>query len=165
MEIVIRPVAPDEIDELVELALAAWAPVFRSFERLLGDGIYSQLYPDWRASQQATVEAICRDAADITTWVADLDGTIAGFVAFSLNHEAGEGEVELLAVHPSHQNRGIGTALNRAVLAEMKERGMKRAVAGTGGDPGHAPARRSYEKAGYRAFPQARYYQDLTSAE
>jgi hypothetical protein len=43
----------------------------------------------------------------------------------------------------------------------MKENGMKLAVVGTGGDPGHAPARRAYEKAGYTAMPAVRYYKEL----
>jgi hypothetical protein len=38
---------------------------------------------------------------------------------------------------------------------------MKVASLSTGGDPGHAPARRAYEKAGYTAFPIVWYYQDL----
>ena len=59
------------------------------------------------------------------------------------------------------QNRGIGTDLNNFALGKMKESGMKLAVVGTGGDPGHAPARKSYEKAGYKALPLVRYYQDL----
>ena len=32
---------------------------------------------------------------------------------------------------------------------------------GTGGDEGHAPARRSYEKAGYTPLPLVRYYKRL----
>jgi hypothetical protein len=31
----------------------------------------------------------------------------------------------------------------------------------TGGDPGHAPARRTYEKAGYTLMPIARYFKAL----
>ena len=46
-------------------------------------------------------------------------------------------------------------------LARMKESGMKVASLSTGGDPGHAPARRAYEKAGYTAFPIVWYYKDL----
>jgi GNAT superfamily N-acetyltransferase len=69
--------------------------------------------------------------------------------------------VDLLAVHPDYQNHGIGTDLNNFVLGKMREAGMKLAVVGTGGDPGHAPARRSYEKAGYTGLPLVRYYKDL----
>jgi predicted N-acetyltransferase YhbS len=67
----------------------------------------------------------------------------------------------LLAVHPEYQNQGIGTELNHFALKKMKESGMKLAVVATGGDPGHTPARRTYEKAGYTALPGVRYYQDL----
>jgi GNAT superfamily N-acetyltransferase len=69
--------------------------------------------------------------------------------------------VQLLAVHPAHQNLGIATLLNNVALQEMKARGMKLAVVGTGGDPGHAPARAAYEKIGYTALPLVRYYKAL----
>ena len=46
-------------------------------------------------------------------------------------------------------------------VEEMRAAGMKVAVVGTGGDEGHAPARRSYEKAGYTPLPLVRYYQAL----
>ena len=46
---------------------------------------------------------------------------------------------------PSHAKRGV----NHFALEKMKESGMKLAIVATGGDPGHAPARRTYEKAGY----------------
>jgi hypothetical protein len=38
---------------------------------------------------------------------------------------------------------------------------MRLAVVGTGGDSGHAPARRTYEKAGYTGLPLVRYYKHL----
>jgi len=38
---------------------------------------------------------------------------------------------------------------------------MKVAMVETGGDPGHAPARHVYEKAGYTLLPIARYYKNL----
>jgi len=78
-----------------------------------------------------------------------------------LNHDTHIGEVQLLAVDPAFQNHGIGTALNDFALAKMQADGMRLAAAATGGDPGHAPARRSYEKAGYIPLPLVRYYKDL----
>jgi GNAT superfamily N-acetyltransferase len=64
-------------------------------------------------------------------------------------------------VHPDRQNRGIGTRLNEWALARMKEAGVELADVSTGGDESHAPARRSYEKAGYTALPLVRYYKKL----
>ena len=161
MHINYRPFRPDELEDLVQLSLLAWVPVFTSFEDVLGSEIYSRIYPDWRQSQRETVETICSDADKNMVWVAETDERIVGFIVFELNIKEQTGEVQLLAVHPDFQNDGIGTHLNNLALEEMKKSGMSIAVVGTGGDPGHAPARRSYEKAGYTALPLVRYYKAL----
>ncbi|GHO55617.1 GNAT family N-acetyltransferase [Ktedonobacter robiniae] len=161
----IRPFSPDDLEDVVQLSLLAWAPVFHSFKQVLGSKIYSLLYPDWEQAQSAVVEKICREHEKTLVWVAESHGTITGFIAYTLNsQENGQnstGEVELLAVHPEYQNQGIGTALNHFALEKMKESGIKLAIVGTGGDSGHAPARRTYEKAGYVPLPIMRYYQAL----
>ncbi|HAJ64916.1 MAG TPA: GNAT family N-acetyltransferase, partial [Cyanobacteria bacterium UBA8543] len=46
-------------------------------------------------------------------------------------------------------------------LAWMKDAGMSIAMVETGGDPGHAPARHTYEKVGFGLFPVARYFKKL----
>ena len=106
------------------------------------------------------VEA-CSDSARFTVLVAEVDGAVAGFIAYELDMTTLTGEVRLLAVHPDYQNRGAGAALNVYVFDEMKARGMRLAVVGTGGDPGHAPARRTYEKAGYTGLSLVRHYKTL----
>ncbi len=156
MTVRFRRVGNDEVEELVRLSLLAWAPVFASFERVLGPVIFGRVYPDWRSGQRKVVEELCTDGENRVTWVAEVDGTIAGFVVIELNVEPSVGEIQLLAVHPGHQNHGIGTALNTFALGEMKDAGMKLAVVGTGGDLGHAPARRSLQKAGFTALPLVR---------
>jgi ribosomal protein S18 acetylase RimI-like enzyme len=85
---------------------------------------------------------------------------VVGYIAYEFYGDD-TAEVQLLAVHPEYQNRGIGTQLNTFVLQKMKESGMKMAVVSTGGDESHAPARRSYEKAGYTALLLVKYYRDL----
>jgi ribosomal protein S18 acetylase RimI-like enzyme len=149
------------MDAVIQLSLSAWEPVFHSFERILGPEIYARIYPDWRTGQREGVEGVCRDSGKAVVWVAETEGLVVGFVAYELNDDDQTGEVQLLAVHPDHQNLGIGTELNRWALQEMAESGMKMAVVSTGGDPSHAPARRSYEKAGYTPLPLVRYYQAL----
>jgi ribosomal protein S18 acetylase RimI-like enzyme len=157
----IRPVCDNDVKALVQLSLLAWAPVFPSFERLLGHNIYTLIWPDWRTSQRAAIETVCKEPEKTTVWVAELDGRVVGFLAYELNMKDKTGEVVLLAVHPEFQNLGIGTELNQFALQKMKESGMKMARVDTGGDPSHAPARRSYEKAGYTALPLVRYFKDL----
>lgn len=160
MNLYIRPASRDDLADLIQLSLLAWVPVFRSFEAILGPDIYPLQYPDWKRQQSEVVETVCKDEKTLV-WVAEVDGRVTGFIAYTLNLEDNMGEVELLAVHPDYQNGGIGTQLNNFALEKMKESGMKLAVVATGGDPGHAPARRSYEKAGYTGLPLVRYYKDL----
>ncbi len=159
MNVQIRLLHAGDIEEVLQLSLLAWAPVFRSFEHVLGPTIYAQLYPDWATRQRAAVDAVLRDGEKYTVWVAEHEHTIVGFIALTFAEKVGE--VYMLAVHPAYQNQGIGTELNTFALRQFKDCGMQLAVVETGGDPGHAPARRSYEKAGYTALPIVRYYKDL----
>ena len=161
MNLTIRPLSGRDVEALEELAVLAWEPVFASFQHILGTEIYPILYPDWHQQQRDTVSKTCADGSGFTVLVAEVDNVVTGFIAYSVNLEEQSGEVELLAVHPDYQNHGIGTALNVHVLEQMKASGVHLAVVGTGGDPGHAPARRSYEKAGYTGLPLVRYYKAL----
>jgi GNAT superfamily N-acetyltransferase len=156
----IRHATTDDTETLVQLSLLAWAPVFASFQQTFSPDAYAILYPDWQKQQRDVVTRTCNDE-HTTVLLADSDGAIAGFIAYTLNHTELVGTVELLAVHPDHQHQGVATALNHAALDQMRASGMKLAGLSTGGDPGHAPARRAYEKAGYLPFPNVWYYQPL----
>jgi ribosomal protein S18 acetylase RimI-like enzyme len=154
----IRPVRDSDVEALVELTLLAFVPVFESFEALLGPSIYRHIWPDWRKCQSDGVKEMCREAAKNPVLVAEVDGRPVGLVAYSIDAEADKGQTIFLAVHPEHQCHGVGTELNRRALQEIERAGVRLAVVETGGDPSHAPARRSYEKAGYTLLPLARYF-------
>jgi ribosomal protein S18 acetylase RimI-like enzyme len=128
---------------------------------VLGDDIYTLIWPNWRTQQREAIEKVCEDGDKTIVWVAELDGVVVGFLAYELNLKGKTGEVQLLAVHPQYQDRGIGTELNTFALEKMKESGITLARVDTGGDPSHAPARRSYEKAGYTPLPLVRYFKAL----
>ncbi|MCX6048398.1 MAG: GNAT family N-acetyltransferase [Chloroflexi bacterium] len=161
MKLLIRPFSNNDLAAIVQLSVLAWEPVFHSFQQVLGPAIFPLIYPDWPTIQKEAVASVCQEGEKYTILVAEVDGNVAGFLAYELNHKDKTGEVYMLAVHPDYQKRGIGTTLNELALEKMQESGMKLAVVGTGGDPGHAPARRSYEKVGYTALPLVRYYKDL----
>jgi GNAT superfamily N-acetyltransferase len=81
-------------------------------------------------------------------WVSEDAGERAiGFVAATLHREQELGEIYLIAVDPGAQGQGIGTALTRVATDWLRQSGMRVAMIETGGDRGHAPARRLYEKA------------------
>jgi ribosomal protein S18 acetylase RimI-like enzyme len=145
---------------MIELSLLAWQPVFDSFRTIMGERIFLGIYNDWRITQAGAVEETVTDPKH-TTWVSTDQDAVTGFVVYEVRQSSGIGEVHMLAVHPDYQNLGIGTELNRFALDRLRDAGMTLAEVGTGGDPGHAPARRSYEKAGYTAVPLVRYYKAL----
>jgi ribosomal protein S18 acetylase RimI-like enzyme len=145
---------------VIDLSLRAWAPVHLSIREALGNDVYDALQPDWQAKQHADVEAVL-DAPETNVWVADVDGAIAGFVAVRIHDDRRLGEIEMLAVDSSFQRAGIGTALTTFALDWIKASGVAVAMVDTGADPGHAPARRTYEKAGMTLVPVARYFVKL----
>jgi ribosomal protein S18 acetylase RimI-like enzyme len=156
--VVIRPFQESDLDTVVELSLRAWEPVFESLRGVLGDSIFARLHqPDWRTVQAGAVRAGCT-SVDHDVFVAVSDERPVGFVTVQLNafHE-GMGVVDMIAVDPAYQRRGIATQLMDHAADHMRERGMDIAVVETGGDPGHAPARAMYEAAGYTTLPVVRY--------
>lgn len=157
----IEPYTPEHLDHLIRLSLRAWTPVFDSIHNVLDAEVYQAFYPDgWRMSQQTAVEDVCA-ANDTAVWVATDSGSAVGFVAIKLDSDSSMGEIYMVAVDPSFQGQGIGSTLIEFALAQMKAAGMSIAMVETGADPGHAAARRTYEKAGFGLLPIARYFKKL----
>ena len=156
----IRPYEDRDAEAVVGLSLRAWEPVFASLEQTLGTEIFGLLHPDWRADQQKAVEDVCA-AERFPVWVAEADARAVGFVAVALQPERSMGEIYMVAVNPDFQGGGIGTALSEFALAWIKDAGMVVAMVETGGDPGHAAARHTYEKVGCTQLPIARYFKKL----
>jgi GNAT superfamily N-acetyltransferase len=75
--------------------------------------------------------------------------------------DAEVGEIVMLPVRPDEQKRGIGIALNEFATDWLRDAGMRVAMVETGGDEGHAPARRCYGRADYQLLPVARYFKSL----
>jgi ribosomal protein S18 acetylase RimI-like enzyme len=160
MQAAFRPYDARDAHRIVELSLCAWEPVFESLEAVLGPPIFGRLHPDWRSDQRRAVEdVLATEGMDV--WVAHIEGRVAGFVAVALHSERSIGEVVMLAVDPAAQNDGIGTKLTAFALDRIKAAGMRVAMVETGADAGHAPARRTYEKAGFALLPVARYFKAL----
>lgn len=161
VEMRIEPYDAQQLDAVIRLSLRAWAPVFDSIQKAMDLDVYQSFYPDgWRASQQEAVEGVCT-AEDTNVWVAVDAGSTVGFVALKLDSESRMGEIYMVAVDPDFQGRGIGSALTEFAVTWMKDAGMSVAMVETGGDPGHAAARRTYEKAGFGLLPIARYFKKL----
>lgn len=157
----IEPYKPQQLDTIIRLSLRAWTPVFDSIQEAMNPDVYQVFYPDnWRVSQKKAVEDVCV-ADDTNVWVAIASGSPVGFIAVKLHSEDSMGEIYMVAVDPDFQDQGIGSTLIEFALDWMKDAGMSIAMVETGGDSGHAVARHTYEKVGFRLFPVSRYFKKL----
>jgi GNAT superfamily N-acetyltransferase len=159
----IREYELGDTEPIVELSLRAWKPVFASVAAELEPDLDTLLHGDWRVHQEREVrETIARDG--MRTWVAEGHVRVIGVVAAAVvDPRRLIGEIAMLAVDPASQRRGVGTALTEVATVWLRDSGMRVAFLGTGGDEGHMPARRVYQKAGFSPFPVVQYYKRLST--
>lgn len=158
MGVVVREFEQQDVDPLVDLSLRAWTPVFASLRTQLGDAIFRRLHPDWTAGQADAVrETVTNPERHVL--VAVEDERPIGFAAYALDaYHPRMGAIDMIAVDPDRQRRGVARELMRRSADRMRAAGMDIVVVETGGDPGHAPARATYEAMGFTLLPIARYF-------
>lgn len=141
----LRPLCQSDLDRVLEIALAAWEPIFAHRRELMGPEVFGVVHPDWRAEKAADVRDSClsRCAA-----VAELEGKVVAFITYRQLSPT-VGEITNNAVDPEYHRRGIASAQYEFALARLREKGCTVAKVSTGGDQAHAPAREAYRKAGF----------------
>lgn len=162
MDFRIEAYRPEQKTEIIELSLRAWEPVFEGLRPAVPAYVYEAFYPEgWAVRQAQEVEEVI-DQAGASIWVAvDELGAVLGWAGLQFHDVVQLGEVRIMAVDPQHHRKGIATALLDASEQVMRKRGLKVSLVGTGADPGHTPARRTYEGAGYRQWPSVQYMKQL----
>lgn len=95
---------------------------------------------------------------DVTTFVAERDGRVIGYAAAQIGHEPPSdlGTVSYNAVDPDYQGQGVGTALVEHVVAYLWEQGARVLTVVT--LECDEPARRIYERLGFRELTRLIYY-------
>ena len=158
----IRKFESRDLPRLHEVREAAFRPIFRSFRSIVGEEIAPIALAGLESEQADYLDKICGSESDHEVYVVEEGAEIMAFCAVALDHKTKLGEIDLNAVDPEHQGRGVGARMYAFVLDRMKDAGMRVATVGTGGDPSHAPARRAYEKAGFGAvIPSVYMYRSL----
>lgn len=141
---------------------AAFEPVFRSFRSILGERIADIALTNAEREQADLLDQICDSSSSHDVLVVELGSEIVAFCAMNYDQASKVGEIDLNAVHPDYQGRGIGAWMYEAALAQLRAAGMRVATVGTGGDPSHESARRAYKKAGFGpAIPSLYMYRSL----
>lgn len=149
--LMIRRLTPLDVDACVAFGLEAFRSVYASFETLYGPDLFGRIEPNWEASQSSYIRSAITDGND-ETWVYERDGQPTGFVVLKMD-DYGIADIDLLAVDLAAQGQGIATMLNNFAFGRSQEASMRYVVVATADDPGHAPARRSYERAGFTPMP------------
>jgi ribosomal protein S18 acetylase RimI-like enzyme len=152
----IRRATDDDHEPIVDLSLRAWEPVFASMAEVVGPTLFRHLFTgDWRTYQADDVRRAC-GAYDV--FVATDGDRVVGFTAVDLPADVDHGEIYMIAVDPDHQGRGVGLRLTQTAIEHMRAAGRHLAIVNTGGDPGHAAARATYERAGFTSLPAEQYF-------
>ncbi|HIW90790.1 MAG TPA: GNAT family N-acetyltransferase [Candidatus Corynebacterium avicola] len=153
---------PTHREEMLELALRSWAPVFEELRGAVPRFVYDNFWPEgWETRQREDLAQVVDEAPELVD-VAILDGLVVGWVVTRIHAEDSMGEVHVIVVDPEVQRQGIASVLLERSHQRIRDAGMRMVMVETGDDPGHGPARAVYEANGYRRWPVARYFKDLT---
>lgn len=161
MQVTIGAYDPELREQIIALSLRAWAPVFDGMKLAVPPFVYRSFYPNGWEDRQRTDVARFLDEEGERVRVAIANGRVLGWVGLRCHDEDRLGEIYMLAVEPGEQRKGIAQALIEHAEDTLRSAGMELVMVETGGDPGHAPARACYEKAGYDTWPVARYFRRL----
>lgn len=134
---------------LLDLSLRAWEPVFPVVENEVPRFVYSAFFPNgWRERQLKDLTEVLDGEPDNVDVAVD-GGLPIGWVCTRLHPEDSMGEIYVIAVDPDYQQRGVGRSLLEHSFARVRAAGMTMVMVETGGDSGHAPARKIYESLGF----------------
>jgi len=160
-ELTIGPAQPNDVDAVCGIAQVAWEPIHDHMVHALGDDLHEVLSPSWKEAKARQIRRQFDDMPDWVLVVRDAAAVVA-FVTFAIDAEKSVGTIRNNAVGRDHQGRGIATAMYQHVLSLFREAGLRYASVTTGLDPGHAPARKAYGKAGFNLRREdVTYYQRL----
>lgn len=158
--VLIMPVEEKHIADCVRIALSVYEDIHESYRELLGKDLHDEFLHDWKESKARGVTKQLRGENGDVGFVAIMNDQVVGYVSYSI--QGNVGTIGNNAVDPKYRGNGIAGLLYNTVLNDMKKRGAVFATVTTGGDRGHAPARRAYEKAGFsKNLPSVRYIMKL----
>lgn len=153
-EVTTRPATEADLEQIIAIARRIWT---MGMTKRLEDAFGVQggkPWDEWTARDIGGAVAARLD----TCLVAEVEGQVAGWVTWSVNRERNQGQIGYNGVAPEFRGLGIGTTLVRMAIEKLREAGVPLAIVITGLDDGHAPARRVYEKCGFKPFHQSVTY-------
>ena len=160
----IRDSQPADLPALIDLTIEAFRPLFEvDLPTLLDPVVFANDHGTWMDDYRREVPTLSDPGSDRFIVLAE-ESTGArrplGYVGWQVNPD-GSGRLQMVAVHPDARRRGVGSAVCRAALDRLRQRGVSVVHVGTGGDTFHGPARRLYESLGFTGYPVVDYTRSL----
>jgi ribosomal protein S18 acetylase RimI-like enzyme len=140
MPIDIRPIAPDDVSAIADLARATWLKAYVD--------IISPEQIDYMLAQRYNHARLRTETGDPQKWLrqAHVDGVLAGFAACEIYK--GEFKLDKLYIHPDMQHKGIGAALVENAAAIAHEQGFSTMILAV--NKQNEQAIRAYTRYGFR---------------
>lgn len=155
-----RPYCSEDLEKVMDIANIAWQPIRKMSRETLGDTIADLLNPagDDKSKGLQVKDQIDSGAYKIA--VCEHEGALVGFITYAVNGVFGE--ICNNGALTSTGLKGIGQTMYKYVMEEFRKAGVKVVKVTTGLDWAHAPARRAYERAGFKKhLDSTTYYMEL----
>jgi ribosomal protein S18 acetylase RimI-like enzyme len=139
----IRPITPDDTDALMALADSV---------ELFSSGELEEL-------RQMLTDSLRKDGNTHPFWVTDDDDGCVGLAYCEPERlTSGTWNLQLIAVHPTHQRQGRGAKLLLFVEQTLADRGARVLLVETMGTPGFEHVQAFYRKNGYNEEARIREF-------
>lgn len=155
-----RPYQKKDLEQVMEIANIAWRPIRKMSREALGDTIADLINPagDDKSKGLQVKEQIDSGAWEIA--VCEHEEKLVGFITYTINGIWGE--ICNNGALTESGLKGIGQTMYKYVMDEFRNAGVKVVKVTTGLDWAHAPARRAYERAGFKKhLDSTTYFMEL----
>lgn len=158
----IRSYAASDLQQVINLTIETFRPFYEDYVRpLLGDAVFRHQHGQWEQDYREQVPSLHAPADGRHVAIAQIDGAVAGYIAWMTDAKRHHGDIEILAVAASYRRNHVARDLCEHAFQAMQSTGVEVVGVGTGGDPFHTPARGLYESLGFTQIPIAGYLKGL----
>lgn len=156
----IREYRESDLPDVMAIANEAWAPIRRMSREALGDAISDRLRPEGDGVSKGLEVKSQLESGQYGILICEHENAVVGFITFKI-----EGDMGIICNNAAKKEtglKGIGQTMYHALLQLFREKSLKTVQVTTGLDWAHAPARRAYERAGFKRCLDSRtYFMDL----
>ncbi|MBR2373932.1 MAG: GNAT family N-acetyltransferase [Lentisphaeria bacterium] len=155
-----RQYKAEDLTRVMEIANAAWRPIRRMSRETLGDKISDMLNPEGDEKSKGLQVKAQIESGRYGIAVCEHEGEVVGFITWSISGFIGE--ICNNGALTSSGLKGIGQTMYKYLLDEFRKHDVKLVKVTTGLDWAHAPARRAYERAGFKKhLDSTTYFMEL----